>query len=144
MGVTYEDLKKTSLFAASMENGLQTNAIYWEIGHRVFVPSSQMFYKKFTFKLMDDQIRDTFGMDDKVTNFPFVFHSDGVFRNYVADKDIQYPVVLKKRFNFCMYPTGIKDCIAQEEKPGTNASSDAFKQILLSAFKIDYTWDLSH
>ena len=55
--LTYAELCKDSLRAVSMENGLQYSAIYWETGHRTWLPFWASFTQKFTWKLIDDQVK---------------------------------------------------------------------------------------
>merc|ERR1712046_243909 len=109
----YSELARDSLKAASMEHGLQTTAIYWEGQLNSFrgVFGQATYGQKWTWKLVDDDIRSTWGLDSgDVTKFPFVFYGDrGYFRNYYGDKDIYEIEPTKKKFNFSFFPTGTVD-----------------------------------
>merc|ERR1719454_2328760 len=91
-----------------MEHGLQTSAIYWEQGLNSWRGAfGQATYgQKWTWKLVDDQIRSTWGLDaGDVTKFPHVFYGDrGYFRQYHGDKDVYEILPTKKRFNFSFFP----------------------------------------
>lgn len=54
--LNYAELSKDSLRAVTMENGLQQSAIYWETGHRTWLPFWASFTQKFTWKIIDDQV----------------------------------------------------------------------------------------
>eukprot|EP00920_Eleutheroschizon_duboscqi_P010700 GHVT01025101.1.p1 GENE.GHVT01025101.1~~GHVT01025101.1.p1 ORF type:complete len:127 (+),score=4.23 GHVT01025101.1:346-726(+) len=55
--LSYSILARDSLKAASMDHGLQYNAIYWETGHRTFLPFWASLKQKFSWKIIDDQVR---------------------------------------------------------------------------------------
>merc|ERR1712046_293054 len=136
----YSELARDSLKAASMEHGLQTTAIYWEGQLNSFrgVFGQATYGQKWTWKLVDDDIRSTWGLDKgDVTKFPFVFYGDrGYFRKYYGDKDIYDIVPTKKRFNFSFFPTGTQDAL-DRKATGTISRADVFGAVMKSAFSVD-------
>merc|ERR1712060_149846 len=140
MATSHHELVRDSLKAASMEHGLQTTAVYWESQLNSFrgVFGQATYGQKWTWKLVDDKIRDMCGLDaGDVTKFPFVFYGDrGYFRKYYGDKDLYDIVPTKKRFNFSFFPTGTQDPF--ERKPAGDASrGDVFAAVMKSAFSVD-------
>merc|ERR1719223_2477059 len=137
--LTHDALAKDSLKAASMEHGLQTTAIYWEQGLNSWRGAfGQATYgQKWTWKLVDDQIRSSWGLDaSDVAKFPFVFVGDrGYFRKYHGDKDVYEILPTKKRFNFSFFPTGTKEPLA--DKTGDITRSDVFSAVMKSALSVD-------
>ncbi|KAL8269981.1 hypothetical protein Esti_006081 [Eimeria stiedai] len=106
--LTHADLSKDSLRAVSMENGLQYSAIYWETGHRTWLPFWASLTQKFTWKLIDDQIRRMLKFTKAVTTEPFVFYSSPriYMRQYFGDPDVHLTVPVSTRWNFAFCPTG--------------------------------------
>mmetsp|Transcript_14800 Transcript_14800/g.24237 ORF Transcript_14800/g.24237 Transcript_14800/m.24237 type:complete len:149 (-) Transcript_14800:74-520(-) len=135
--MTWQELQKGSLKAASMEHGLQTTAIYWEsqLNPHNGIFGQATYGQKWSWKLVDDQIRSTWGVDaNDVTKSPYVFYGDrGYFRQYYGDKDLYDIVPAKKKFNFSFFPTGTVDPFSK--KPA--ARSDVFASVMKSAFSID-------
>merc|ERR1712113_42521 len=143
---THSELVKGSLKAASMEHGLQTTAIYWESQLNSFrgVFGQATYGQKWTWKLVDDNIRSAWGLDSAdVTKTPFVFYGDrGYFRKYYGDKDIYEIESTKKKFNFSFFPTGTSD--PMEKKPFAEVSrADVFGAVMKSAFSVDLYFKLS-
>mmetsp|Transcript_54591 Transcript_54591/g.130245 ORF Transcript_54591/g.130245 Transcript_54591/m.130245 type:complete len:149 (+) Transcript_54591:108-554(+) len=141
-GMTYDELARGSLKAASMEHGLQTTAIYWEGQLNTF----RAFHgQKWTWKLVDDHIRKAWGFDAGDTSaFPYVFYGDrGYFRKYYGDKDLYEIVPAKKRWNFSFFPTGTSDPVSGKAA-GSVSRADVFGSILKSAFSVDLDYKLSN
>jgi hypothetical protein len=140
---SYKELCKDSLKAAKVEHGLQTGAIYWELNMNPFngVFGVSSYGQKWTWKLVDDQIRKLWGLDEDVTNESFVFHGDrGYFRQYDGHRDIYTIKPAVKRQNFSFFPTNSKSVY---EKPyGEVSRSDVFASVLNSAFKVDFAHTL--
>ncbi|KAK1442970.1 hypothetical protein BgAZ_304880 [Babesia gibsoni] len=125
-------------------HGLQINGIYWETGHRTYVPFWSGLVQKFTPKLIDDQIRSALGHDRPVAYEPFVFYGDSAyFRSYLGDPDVSTIHPLKRRTNFCFLPTGGKSLGVLEHKIETlgdvhhDLRERVFQEILRSAKKLD-------
>lgn len=129
--MSYAELSKDSLRAVSMENGVQYSAIYWETGHRTWLPFWASFSQKFTWKIMDDQIRRFLGFTKAVATEPFVFYSSprAYMRQYFGDPDVHVTVPLSARWNFAFCPTGtetfeaydaqVQEAIAASSAPPT-------------------------
>eukprot|EP00440_Ansanella_granifera_P017055 gb/GFBE01018527.1/.p1 GENE.gb/GFBE01018527.1/~~gb/GFBE01018527.1/.p1 ORF type:complete len:152 (+),score=57.20 gb/GFBE01018527.1/:1-456(+) len=144
--MNYRELASDSLKAASMEHGLQTTAIYWEGQMNSFrgVFGQATYGQKWTWKLVDDKIRSTWGLDAcDVSKEPFVFHGDrGYFRKYYGDKDIYDIEPTKKRFNFSFFPTGTTDPF--NRKPaGEISRADVFSAVMKSAVAVDLDYKLA-
>eukprot|EP00922_Rhytidocystis_sp_ex-Travisia-forbesii_P043461 GHVS01064805.1.p1 GENE.GHVS01064805.1~~GHVS01064805.1.p1 ORF type:complete len:164 (-),score=6.87 GHVS01064805.1:543-1034(-) len=138
-GNSYEDFAKDSLRAASVEHGLQYNAIYWETGHKTYTSILQPLTQKFSWHLIDDQIRRVLGFHKNVSSEPFVFYGpDAYFRNYHGNASVNEMASLKVRSNFCFFPTGMLDLNEVERKAGKLTGADAFAEVIRSAFKVDY------
>lgn len=73
---TYSSLSVDSLRAVSMENGVQYTAIYWETGHRTWLPFWASLSQKFTWKIIDDQV------DMKLQSVPLLASRCLVFHEY--------------------------------------------------------------
>merc|ERR1712086_514113 len=142
---TYEELNKGSLKAASMEHGLQTTAIYWEsqLNSHNGVFGQATYGQKWSWKLVDDQIRSAWGMDaNDVTKSPTVFYGDrGYMRQYYGDKDIYDIQPAKKAFNFSFFPTGTVDPFNRQ--PAKGSGSDVFASVMKSAFAMDLDHQLA-
>merc|ERR1712217_271794 len=142
---SYSELAKGSLKAASMEHGLQTTAIYWEgqLNSYKGVFGMPTYGQKWTWKLVDDQIRSMWGRDScDVTKSPAVFYGDrGYFRKYYGDKDVYEILPTKKRFNFSFFPTGTSDPI--QGKPAEVSRADVFAAVMKSALSVDLDHKLS-
>merc|ERR1712084_28329 len=140
------ELVKGSLKAASMEHGLQTTAIYWESQLNSFrgVFGQATYGQKWTWKLVDDNIRSAWGLDTSdVTKTPFVFYGDrGYFRKYYGDKDVYEILPTKKRFNFSFFPTGTVDP-TERMASGEISRADVFSAVMKSAFSVDLDYKLS-
>ncbi|CAA9986937.1 conserved Plasmodium protein, unknown function [Plasmodium knowlesi strain H] len=117
---------------------LQQNNIYWETGHRTYIPFFHFLIHKYTNKIVDDQIRKFTNGMRSVHHTPFVFHKDGYFRNYYGDPDVNMVFHLKKSPNFVFNSTGtlnsynLLDNNCSYDKP-----THIFNQVILSAFKMD-------
>eukprot|EP00929_Paragymnodinium_shiwhaense_P123962 TRINITY_DN9860_c0_g1_i1.p2 TRINITY_DN9860_c0_g1~~TRINITY_DN9860_c0_g1_i1.p2 ORF type:complete len:179 (-),score=52.12 TRINITY_DN9860_c0_g1_i1:117-590(-) len=138
--LSHAELQRDSLKAASMEHGLQTTAVYWESQLNSYrgVFGQATYGQKWTWKLVDDQIRQTLGLDaGDVTKTPFVFYGDrGYFRKYYGDQDVYEILPTKKRFNFSFFPTGTVDPL--NRKPAGEVSrGDVFGAVMKSAFCVD-------
>lgn len=125
-------------------HGLQLNGIYWETGHRTYVPFWSSLIQKFNPKLIDDQLRTAFGHDLPVAYEPFVFYGNSAyFRSYVGDKDVSTIHPLRRRTNFCFLPTGGKSLSVLEsklEKLGDfhhDLREKAFQEVFRSAKMLD-------
>ncbi|AFZ80593.1 hypothetical protein BEWA_034510 [Theileria equi strain WA] len=91
----------------SLSHGLQQNAIYWETGHRTYLPFWANLLKKFSPKIIDDRLRISLGEASPVSYEPFVFYGNSAyFRSYYGDPDVSVVYPLKKPTNFCFLPTG--------------------------------------
>mmetsp|Transcript_129270 Transcript_129270/g.258123 ORF Transcript_129270/g.258123 Transcript_129270/m.258123 type:complete len:150 (+) Transcript_129270:74-523(+) len=139
---TYAELASGSLKAASMEHGLQTTAIYWEGQLNAYKPMIS-YGQKWTWKLVDDQIRSALGLDAcDVTKTSAVFYGDrAYFRKFYGDKDVYEILPAKKRFNFSFFPTGTVDRI-QGNQPGIPSPADVFGKVMKSAFMVDLDYKL--
>ncbi|KAL8424559.1 hypothetical protein Efla_005665 [Eimeria flavescens] len=106
--LSHAELSEGSLRAVSMENGLQYGVIYWETGHRTWLPFWASLTQKFNWKLMDDQIRKMLGFTKAVTAEPFVFYSSPrvYMRQYFGDPDVHLTVPVSTKWNFAFCPTG--------------------------------------
>eukprot|EP00397_Hematodinium_sp_SG-2012_P070191 GEMP01126600.1.p2 GENE.GEMP01126600.1~~GEMP01126600.1.p2 ORF type:complete len:122 (+),score=18.73 GEMP01126600.1:145-510(+) len=97
---------------------------------------SQRYGQKWTWKMVDDQIRRMWGLDEDVANTPFVFHGDrAYFRQYDGHRDVYQLAPAKKRYNFSFFPTNTKD--PHSKVKGVVERSDIFGAVLTSAFKVD-------
>ncbi|KAK2194506.1 bifunctional HSP20-like chaperone/CS domain [Babesia duncani] len=128
----------------SLSHGLQQNAIYWETGHRTYLPFWASLVIKFTPKIIDDKIRSLLGEAEPISHQPFVFYGNsGYFRSYYGDPDVSVIQPIKKRTNFCMNPTGTKTLGILEqnlEKYGDVERSiheTVFLDVIRSAKQID-------
>mmetsp|Transcript_97191 Transcript_97191/g.247181 ORF Transcript_97191/g.247181 Transcript_97191/m.247181 type:complete len:152 (+) Transcript_97191:77-532(+) len=144
--LSYNELAKYSLKAASMEHGLQTTAIYWEgqLNSYKGVFGMPTYGQKWTWKLVDDQIRSMWGLDAcDVAKTPYVFAGDrSYFRKYYGDKDLYEILPAKKKFNFSFFPTGTQDPI--DRKPAGEVSrAGVFAAVMKSAFSVDLDYKLS-
>eukprot|EP00922_Rhytidocystis_sp_ex-Travisia-forbesii_P043459 GHVS01064803.1.p1 GENE.GHVS01064803.1~~GHVS01064803.1.p1 ORF type:complete len:164 (-),score=4.65 GHVS01064803.1:540-1031(-) len=138
-GNSYEDFAKDSLRASSVEHGLQYNAIYWETGHKTYTSILQPLTQKFSWHVIDDQIRRVLGFHKNVSSEPFVFYGpNSYFRNYHGNATVNEMASLKVRSNFCFFPTGTMDLNEVEKKAGKLTAADAFSEVFRSAFKVDY------
>nr|PVC54705.1 hypothetical protein MACL_00000687 [Theileria orientalis] len=101
----------------SLSHGLQINSIYWETGHRTYLPFWANLLKKFTPKIIDDKLRKVLGEANPVSHEPFVFYGDSAyFRSYYGDPDVSVVFPLKKKTNFCFSPTGKSSLSELEHK----------------------------
>lgn len=117
---------------------LQQNNIYWETGHRTYIPFFHPLIRKYTTKIIDDQIRNYCNEVKSVNSIPFVFYKDGFFRNYYADRDVNMIQDLKKNTNFVFNSTGtIRHDDTLQRSPIYEKSSYIFDQIIMSAYKMD-------
>lgn len=135
---TYRELCQDSLKAAKMEHGLQTGAIYWEtsLNSHNGVFGQATYGQKWTWKMVDDQIRNMWGLNEDVANTAFVFHGDrSHFRQYDGHRDVYQLVPAKKRYNFSFFPTSTKD--PHSKVQGEVTRGDVFSAVLNSAFKVD-------
>mmetsp|Transcript_92993 Transcript_92993/g.128140 ORF Transcript_92993/g.128140 Transcript_92993/m.128140 type:complete len:133 (-) Transcript_92993:147-545(-) len=129
-----------------MEHGLQTTAIYWEGQMNSYrgVFGQATYGQKWTWKLVDDRIRESWGLDSgDVSKTPQVFYGDrGYFRKYYGDKDLYEILPTKKKFNFSFFATGTQDPI--DRKPaGEVTRADVFASVMKSAFSVDLDYKLS-
>ncbi|KAK1940212.1 hypothetical protein X943_000057 [Babesia divergens] len=125
-------------------HGLQQNGIYWETGHRTYVPFWANLVQKFTPKLIDDLLREKLGHDLPVAHQPFVFYGrDAYFRSYIGDPDVSTIHPLRRKTNFCFLPTGKKSLGTFESKLETlgdvhhNLREKVFREVMNSAKKLD-------
>merc|ERR1712113_1159210 len=120
----------------------QTTAIYWE-GQLNTFKDPITYGQKWSWKLVDDQIRAAWGLDSgDVTKTPYVFYGDrGYYRKYHGDKDVYEILPTKKRFNFSFFPTGTSDPI--KGRAGEVSRSDVFAAVMKSAFAVDLDHKLS-
>eukprot|EP00922_Rhytidocystis_sp_ex-Travisia-forbesii_P043460 GHVS01064804.1.p1 GENE.GHVS01064804.1~~GHVS01064804.1.p1 ORF type:complete len:164 (-),score=13.53 GHVS01064804.1:334-825(-) len=138
-GSNYEDFAKDSLRAASVDHGLQYNAIYWETGHKTYTSILQPLTQKFSWHMIDQQIRSVLGFHKNISSEPFVFYGpNAYFRNYHGDASVNELASLRVRSNFCFFPTGMLDLNEVERKTGKLTAADAFTEVFRSAFKVDY------
>lgn len=61
--------------------------------------------QKWSWKIFDDMVRQSTGLDSDVRQHPYVFHNDSPFdrawcRQYSGDRDVYSIVPGKKRYNF--------------------------------------------
>ncbi|CAD7953812.1 unnamed protein product [Amoebophrya sp. A120] len=142
--MTYADLAPSSLFAAKVENGLQTGAIYWETNMNPFNGAfgQGTYGQKWSWQLFDDSVRKMFGLDEDTRNCPMVFHNDEVFdrtwvRDYNAtDRNFYQLVPAKKKWNFSFFPTGTKNPLECKQE-GDISRADVFTGVLASCLKVD-------
>lgn len=116
---SYEELKNGSLKAAKVADGLQTSAIYWELGMNPYNGAfgAATYGQKWTWKCVDDQIRKFWGLDEDVANDPYVFHgSRSYFREYDGHRDVYRIKPGEKIFNFSFFPTNSRDPYAVDGK----------------------------
>ncbi|GFE55745.1 hypothetical protein BaOVIS_031490 [Babesia ovis] len=125
-------------------HGLQLNGVYWETGHRTYVPFWASLVVKFTPKLIDDQLRTLLGHAQPVAYEPFVFYGHSAyFRSYVGDPDVSTVHALRRRTNFSFYPTGGKTLGVLENRLQTLGDAHhelrekVFHEVLHSAKKLD-------
>ncbi|EPR63911.1 hypothetical protein TGDOM2_218940 [Toxoplasma gondii GAB2-2007-GAL-DOM2] len=141
----YLDLVGHSLKATSMDHGMQYSSIYWETSHRTYLPFWASLTQKFSWKIMDDQIRSFLRLPKPVTTEPFVFSSGSPYiRRYFGDADISVPVPLHAPAHFAFVPTGT---VSPWEETGMEtgpqgaaargAAATAFRAVLESAWKCD-------
>ncbi|CDJ43347.1 hypothetical protein, conserved [Eimeria tenella] len=106
----YSDVSPHSLRAVSLEHGPQYSAIYWETGHRSWLPFWAAATQKFTWKLIDDQLRGLLRMTLAVSREPFVFYSSprSYFRNYFGDPDVHLVSPLAAKFRFSFNAAGVE------------------------------------
>ncbi|KEG00810.1 conserved Plasmodium protein, unknown function [Plasmodium vinckei vinckei] len=117
---------------------LQQNNIYWETGHRTYIPFFHFLIHKYTNKIIDDQIRNFRNSVKSVHHTPFVFHKDGYFRSYYGDPDINMIFNLKKNTNFVFNSTGSLNSYNLLTNNCTyDKPTHIFNQVLMSAFKMD-------
>ncbi|ETW49917.1 hypothetical protein PFMALIP_02106 [Plasmodium falciparum MaliPS096_E11] len=117
---------------------LQQNNIYWETGHRTYIPFFHFMIHKYTTKIIDDQIRKFTESVKSVHHTPYVFHKDGYFRSYYGDPDINMVFNLKKNTNFIFNSTGTHNSYSLLCNNNTyDKSTHIFDQVLMSAFKLD-------
>ncbi|KAI4840077.1 ATP synthase-associated protein [Plasmodium brasilianum] len=117
---------------------LQQNNIYWETGHRTYIPFFHFLIHKYTNKIIDDQIRKFTNRVKSVHHTPFVFHKEGYFRSYYGDPDINMIFNLKKNTNFVFNSTGALNSYNMLSNHCTyDKATQIFDQILMSAFKLD-------
>merc|ERR1711957_236639 len=98
---SYAELSKGSLKAASMEHGLQTTAIYWEgqLNSYKGVFGMPTYGQKWSWKLVDDQIRSFWGLDNcDVAKTPYVFYGDRKPAGEVSRADV-FAAVMKSAFS---------------------------------------------
>ncbi|KAF5153330.1 hypothetical protein TpMuguga_01g02180 [Theileria parva strain Muguga] len=133
-----------------LSHGLQINSIYWETGHRTYLPFWAGLIKKFSPKIIDDKLRSLLGEARPVSHEPFVFYGDSAyFRSYYGDPDVNVVFPLKKRTNFCFSPTGKSSLSELEHKYNKygrvrpSKSELVFKDVLRSARKLDEMENLS-
>eukprot|EP00921_Rhytidocystis_pertsovi_P009419 GHVQ01015151.1.p2 GENE.GHVQ01015151.1~~GHVQ01015151.1.p2 ORF type:complete len:170 (+),score=17.38 GHVQ01015151.1:225-734(+) len=137
--LSYEDLSVDSLKSASVEHGLQYNAIYWETGHKTYTSILSPLTQKFNWAIMDNQLRRWLGFHRPSSEQSFVFDGpNGYFRAFYGDPSVQTVASLKVRNNFSFYPTGTHDAFAAERRSARMTATDAFSEVFRSAFKVDY------
>lgn len=128
-----------------MDHGMQYSSIYWETSHRTYLPFWASLTQKFSWKIMDDQIRSALRLPKPVTSEPFVFSSGSPYlRKYFGDADLSVPVPLQAPAHFAFVPTGTRapwEDVAQETGPqaaaARGAAATAFRAVLESAWKCD-------
>ncbi|GIX64137.1 uncharacterized protein BcabD6B2_35720 [Babesia caballi] len=125
-------------------HGLQQSGIYWETGHRTYVPFWSGLVQKFTPKLIDDQLRTLLGHAQPVAYEPFVFYGrSAYFRSYVGDPDVSTVHPLRRRTNFCFLPTGSRSLGVLEGKLESQGDvhhelrEKVFHEVLHSARQLD-------
>ncbi|UKK00009.1 hypothetical protein MACK_000074 [Theileria orientalis] len=128
----------------SLSHGLQINSIYWETGHRTYLPFWANLLKKFTPKIIDDKLRKLLGETNPVSHEPFVFYGDSAyFRSYYGDPDVSVVFPLKNKTNFCFSPTGKSSLSELEHKydkygqTKVSKSELVYKEVLRSARELD-------
>ncbi|XP_026194580.1 uncharacterized protein LOC113147640 [Cyclospora cayetanensis] len=127
---SYSALSKGSLRAVSMENGIQYSAIYWETGHRTWLPFWASMTQKFTWKIIDDQIRRFWGFTKSITSEPFVFYSSPrtYMRQYFGDPDVHLTAPLSVKWNFAFCPTGTETFEAYDAQVQQALAANAEQQ----------------
>ncbi|PHJ25277.1 transmembrane protein [Cystoisospora suis] len=147
---SYKDLVGHSLKATSMDHGMQYSSIYWETGHRTYLPFWASLTQKFSWKIMDDQIRSALGLPKPVTAEPFVFAAATPYvRRYYGDQDISVPVRLRAPMHFAFVPAGTRvpwsDVTESSAQAAASrgAAATAFRAVLESAWKCDIDKQLS-
>ncbi|CDJ68529.1 hypothetical protein, conserved [Eimeria necatrix] len=107
--LTFSEVSPHSLRAVSLEHGPQYSAIYWETGHRSWLPFWAAATQKFTWKLIDDQLRGLLRMTLAVSREPFVFYSSrSYFRSYFGDPDVHLVSPLAAKFRFSFNAAGVE------------------------------------
>lgn len=135
-----EEMKENSLKSSDSDHPyfLQQNNIYWETGHRTYVPFFHFLIHKYTNKIVDDQIRNFTKRIKSIHHTPFVFHKDGFFRSYYGDPDVNMIFSLNKNTNYIFNSTGT---LSSYNLLHNNTTYDkptyVFDQILMSAYKMD-------
>ncbi|EDO05346.1 hypothetical protein BBOV_I002640 [Babesia bovis T2Bo] len=125
-------------------HGLQLSGVYWETGHRTYVPFWSKLVVKFTPKIIDDQLRRLLGHALPVAYEPFVFYGhSGYFRSYLGDPDVSTVHALRRRTNFSFYPTGGRTLGQLESKLQSlgdyhhELHEKVFREVLHSAKQLD-------
>lgn len=140
----YKDLVRDSLKATSMDHGMQYSSIYWETSHRTYLPFWASLTQKFSWKIMDDQIRTLLRLPKPVTHEPFVFASGSPYiRRYFGDADISQPVPLQAPAHFAFVASGTRAPWEESSLTGPQAAAKrgaaatTFRAVLESAWKCD-------
>ncbi|KAF8822692.1 hypothetical protein IE077_003066 [Cardiosporidium cionae] len=132
-------LISSSLKSASMDHGLQYNAIYWETGHRTYLPFWSSMRQKFTWKIIDDQVRNFLGIHQPISKHPFVFYGNSsCIRRYYGDSDLNLIVPLKRYCNFSFSSTGVEKVLEKMRGEKQISRTEVFSAILDSALKNDW------
>merc|ERR1712093_793662 len=94
--------------AATMENGLQTSAIYWETQNTPYRGVFGGVYGgKWTWKAVDDHIRSFWGMQRDGRSTPIVFAGERLHaRDYQGHPEVYDVKPIEKKFGFAFSPTG--------------------------------------
>lgn len=135
-----KEMKENSLKSSDSEHPyfLQQNNIYWETGHRTYVPFFHFLIHKYTNKIVDDQIRNFTKRIKSIHHTPFVFHKDGFFRSYYGDPDVNMIFNLNKNTNYIFNSTGTLSSYNLLQKNSTyDKPTYVFDQIVMSAYKMD-------
>ncbi|KAL7067242.1 hypothetical protein ACR3K2_23430 [Cryptosporidium serpentis] len=88
-------------------NSTQQSAIYWEVGHRTYLPFFKLLWPTFYPKVMDHKIRKWLGLGFQTESLPFVFYSgsDNInYRKYYGDPLISEIVSVDTTYHFSFYP----------------------------------------
>uniref|UniRef100_A0A0G4G5X8 Uncharacterized protein n=1 Tax=Chromera velia CCMP2878 TaxID=1169474 RepID=A0A0G4G5X8_9ALVE len=134
---TYEDMVSDSL-KGGMENGLQYNAIYWEVQGWSYLPHGGKARRRMNEKAFKDSVKKMTGQALSVHNYPLVFAGDNsYFRKYYGDVEVSELAPLKKKFTFSFSPTASLDPFEAEKTSTRAQGSNAFAQIFKSAYKVD-------